>query len=48
MRFDILTSAALAAAVPALGRELPKDEARAAQLYDNGVMHERLMQAKMV
>ena len=36
--------AALAAV--AAGKEIPKDEVRAAELYDNGVMHERIMAEK--
>ena len=40
----LLTFAALAAF--AAGKEMPKDEARAAELYDSGVMHERIMSEK--
>jgi hypothetical protein len=36
----------LALAALALGKEMPKDEVRAAELYDNGVMHERIMAEK--
>jgi len=39
-----LSIAALAAL--AVGKEIPKDEVRAAELYDNGVMHERIMAEK--
>jgi hypothetical protein len=39
-----LPIAALAAVVA--GKEIPKDEIRAAELYDNGVMHERIMSEK--
>ncbi|KAI6351755.1 hypothetical protein MCOR25_009756 [Pyricularia grisea] len=38
------TLAALAAL--AFGKEIPKDEARAAELYDSGVMHDRIMSEK--
>lgn len=38
------TLAALAAL--AFGKEMPKDEVRAAELYDSGVMHERIMAEK--
>lgn len=47
MRFSTLASAAMAVA-PAVGRELPKDELRAAKLYDSGVVHENLMERKIV
>ena len=41
---SLLTFAALAAVVA--GKEMPKDKARAAELYDSGVMHERIMSEK--
>ena len=47
MRFASVTGAALAAAMPAMGRELPVDEARAAAFYDNGMVHETLMKHKI-
>ena len=47
MRFSTLTGAVLTAAAPALGRELPVDEVRAAELYDTGLVHETIMQKKM-
>lgn len=47
MRFNSVTGAALAVALPALARELPKDEARAAAFYDNGLIHETLMRHKI-
>lgn len=38
-----------AAALPlALGKELPKNEALAAEKYDNGAVHEGIMRAKHV
>lgn len=46
MRFSTLSGAALAA-LPALGKELQMDEARAAELYDSGLVHEALMSAKI-
>lgn len=30
----------------ALAKEIPKDPSRAAELYDSGVMHERILAAK--
>lgn len=39
-----LTLAALVAVVA--GKEIPKDEVRAAELYDTGIMHERIMSEK--
>jgi len=47
MRFSTLTGAVITAAAPALGRELPVDEFRAAELYDTGLVHETIMQQKM-
>ncbi|CAI6096704.1 unnamed protein product [Clonostachys chloroleuca] len=48
MRFTSLASAvALSAAVPTLGKELPKDEQRAAELYDSGYIHEKLIETKI-
>lgn len=38
------TLASLAAL--AMGKEIPKNETRAAELYDNGLMHERIMAEK--
>ncbi|KFA70586.1 hypothetical protein S40285_04709 [Stachybotrys chlorohalonatus IBT 40285] len=46
MRFSTLTGAAVAASV-ASAREMPKDNAKAAELYDNRAMHNRNMQHKM-
>jgi hypothetical protein len=43
MRYS-LTLTALAAL--AMGKEVPKNETRAAELYDNGLMHERIMSEK--
>ncbi|KAL2754108.1 hypothetical protein ACRALDRAFT_2138463 [Sodiomyces alcalophilus JCM 7366] len=47
MRFNTLSGAALAAASVAVARELPKNEAKAAELYDSGELHERLMRQKI-
>lgn len=47
MRFSTLTGAVLSAAIPAFGREMPKDEARGAELYDSGIMHETIMSKKI-
>jgi hypothetical protein len=49
MRFSSVTGAAIAAVLPSLGaaKELPKDEARAAAFYDNGMIHETLMRHKL-
>lgn len=47
MRFSTLAGAAMATA-PAFGREMPKDEVRGAELYDSGVVHEALMNRKIV
>jgi hypothetical protein len=47
MRFSTLAGA-FAMAAPALGREMPKDEARGRELYDSGIVHEELMAKKMV
>ncbi|KAI6785513.1 uncharacterized protein J7T54_007156 [Emericellopsis cladophorae] len=46
MRFSTLAGA-VAMAAPALGREMPKDEARGRDLYDSGIIHEELMGKKM-
>ncbi|EEY16551.1 conserved hypothetical protein [Verticillium alfalfae VaMs.102] len=46
MRFGTLTGAALAAASVSFAKEMPKDEARAAELYDSGKMHETIMGKK--
>ncbi|KAL2206993.1 hypothetical protein CC79DRAFT_1398835 [Sarocladium strictum] len=43
MRYS-LTITALAAL--AMGKEIPKNETRAAELYDNGLMHEMIMEEK--
>ena len=45
MRFSIATGAALTAAV--MAKEMPKDTARAAALYDSGKFHEWNMQRKI-
>ncbi|KAF4907578.1 hypothetical protein CGCF415_v007331 [Colletotrichum fructicola] len=47
MRLNSITSAAVLTAVAVQARELPKDEARAAEFYDSGVIHERLMAKKI-
>ncbi|WDK13068.1 hypothetical protein CGRA01v4_04349 [Colletotrichum graminicola] len=48
MRLNSVTSAVTLAAVAVQARELPKDEARAAaELYDSGVIHDRLMSMKI-
>lgn len=36
----------LGLAIIVLGKEMPKDLTRAAELYDSGIMHERIMEAK--
>ncbi|CRK28876.1 hypothetical protein BN1708_015356, partial [Verticillium longisporum] len=46
MRFSTLTGAALTAASVSFAKEMPKDEARAAELYDSGKMHETIMGKK--
>ncbi|KAG7126399.1 hypothetical protein HYQ46_010483 [Verticillium longisporum] len=46
MRFATLTGVALTAASVSFAKELPKDEARAAELYDSGKMHETIMGKK--
>lgn len=38
----------LAAATAVFGAEMAKDEARAAELYDSGKIHEQLMMKKIV
>ncbi|EXF75539.1 hypothetical protein CFIO01_06275 [Colletotrichum fioriniae PJ7] len=47
MLFTSVTRAVALTAVIVHGRELPKDEARAAELYDSGIIHDRLMSAKI-
>jgi choice-of-anchor B domain-containing protein len=47
MRYNTIAGAVLTAASAVTGKELPKDEARAAELYDTGVLHESIMQHKM-
>jgi choice-of-anchor B domain-containing protein len=46
MRFSTLSGAVLSAASLAMARELPKDEFRAAKLYDNRLMHNKNMESK--
>ncbi|KAH7322678.1 hypothetical protein B0I35DRAFT_350669 [Stachybotrys elegans] len=46
MRFSTLTGAAIAAVV-ASAKEMPKDEAKAARLYDNRLKHQENMEHKM-
>lgn len=43
MRFSATLAGLVAAAV---AKEIPKDPVRAAELYDSGIMHERIMAAK--
>ncbi|ROT38201.1 hypothetical protein SODALDRAFT_333973 [Sodiomyces alkalinus F11] len=48
MRFTpIAAGAALSAANAAFAKEMPKNEALAAELYDSGVLHEEIMNRKM-
>lgn len=47
MRFTTLAAAAVTVATPAFAKEMPKDEARAAEFYDSGLMHEQSMQRKL-
>lgn len=49
MRFTKATAGAvLSAASSVVAREMAVDEARAAELYDSGVLHEKIMKTKMV
>jgi hypothetical protein len=43
-----LTAALGLLASVALAKEKPVDEVKAAKLYDSGVIHEEIMEAKMV
>ncbi|KAM0322522.1 hypothetical protein ACHAQA_009368 [Verticillium albo-atrum] len=47
MRFNTLAGAALTAASAVMAKELPKNEERAAELYDSGFIHEQMMAKKM-
>jgi choice-of-anchor B domain-containing protein len=47
MRYNTIAGAVLTAASAVAGKELPKDEGLAAELYDTGALHERIMKQKM-
>lgn len=47
MRLTGLTGVVVLTAAAA-GRELPVDELRAAELYDSGVVHQKIMDHKIV
>jgi hypothetical protein len=47
MRFSTLTGAAALSAA-AMAAEMPVDEFRAAELYDSGLMHQKVMEKKIV
>ncbi|KEY74702.1 hypothetical protein S7711_05453 [Stachybotrys chartarum IBT 7711] len=47
MRYNTIAGAVLSAASAVVAKELPKDDALAAELYDNGALHERIMSEKL-
>ncbi|KAH7374748.1 hypothetical protein B0T11DRAFT_308627 [Plectosphaerella cucumerina] len=47
MRYNTIAGAVLTAASAVVGKELPKDEALAAEVYDNGIIHEKIMSTKL-
>ena len=47
MRYNTIAGAVITAASAVSGKELPKETALAAELYDNGKLHEQIMGEKM-
>ncbi|KAK0099558.1 hypothetical protein ONS96_008060 [Cadophora gregata f. sp. sojae] len=47
MRFSSVVGALAALAASACGKELEKDAARAAELYDSGLVHQKIFNAKL-
>ncbi|RBQ86437.1 hypothetical protein VDGD_08047 [Verticillium dahliae] len=47
MRYNTIAGAVLTAASAVIGKEIAKDEALAAEFYDNGALHEHIMAEKL-